>query len=260
MLRRSYSFRLLTIALLLCFFPLLPSGGSAGTVAQDDSLSWDRSRVRVAAAPARPRRSRVRPRPPRQTVPLLTLQWRVIKMNASGQAEETNPQSVFHFGDRLRLAVTVNQPGFLYIIHQPTPESNGRIIFPDSRLNEGRNEVARNVEFVLPPANCPAPNPATDCWFPVTPPTGREVFTVVFSRDLLLDLPTDPATAASGISPQVIARLQRESGQQLQVRSRPAGQSQANLPAGGRYAVWVTNTNRRDNEDIILSIPLVKGD
>lgn len=256
MLRRSHSFRFLTIALMLCFSPLLPFSGSAVTSAQDSSLTWDRPpRARVATPRPRPRRQRVRPRAPR--VPLLTLQWRVIKMNASGQAEETNPRSIFHFGDRLRLALTVNQPGFLYVIHQPTPQSNGRIIFPDSRLNEGRNEVPRNVEFILPPANCPAPNPATDCWFPVMPPAGSEVFTVIFSRDLLLDLPTDPANITSGISPQVIARLRQESGQRLSMRSRPAGQ--ANVPAGGSYAVWVTNTNTRDNEDIILTIPLSKG-
>jgi hypothetical protein len=43
--------------------------------------------------------------------------------------------------------------------------------------------------------------------------------------------------------------------QDYKVYSRPAG---ATSPTS-RYAVWVTNINRADNEEIILRVPLNKG-
>src|SRR6266567_3807755 len=55
-----------------------------------------------------PRRTRRQPQAV-ERVPLLKLQWRVLKVKEDGADEETSPIALFHAGDRLRLAVKTNQ-------------------------------------------------------------------------------------------------------------------------------------------------------
>src|SRR5262249_42578459 len=115
-----------------------------------------------------------RPHPPVQKVSLLRLEWRVLKVNEDGAAAVTNPLAVFHVGDRLRLAVKPNQSGYLYIIHQDSPTQPGQIIFPDSRVNGGRNDLDKATEVILP-SNCPVGMSPRDCSLIVTPPAGQEL-------------------------------------------------------------------------------------
>lgn len=248
--KRSTQFRLLAViagALIMQGFV-----GNSRAMAQDQgSLTWDRP----AAVVRKPRPRRI-PRPvpraakpkPVEQVPLLTLQWRVLKVNPDGTQTETNPGATFYPGDRLRVAVKVNQPGYLTIIHQGAPDKDGAIIFPDSRINNGQNYVAKNQEFVIP-SNCPAGISPKDCALVVVPPAGMEFFTLVFSRDLISDL-TMKAAQAGGLKPQVLQELKAESGQILK-RGQGAGT--------GPYAIWVVNTNTKDNEEIIETLVLNKG-
>lgn len=228
----------------------LVAGGAAAS-AQNNPLIDDRpvTIVRKTKPNHRPRQPRrvVRNRPVVERAPLLRLQWRVLKVNDNGVAEETNPTAVFHSGDRLRLAVRANQNGFLYIIHQRDPSAPGQIIFPDSRINGGRNDVTRDQEFILP-SNCPAGMAPADCALVVTPPAGQEVFTLIFSRDLITDLPNTPSEAGGGISPAMLVRLRSESGQVLR-------RGRGTTP----FSVVVVNTNTRDNEDLYETLLLNKG-
>ncbi|HMF57214.1 MAG TPA: DUF4384 domain-containing protein [Pyrinomonadaceae bacterium] len=226
--------------------------GGMQASAQNNPLVDDRpvSIVRKAKPNHRPRQPRrvVRNRPVVERAPLLKLQWRVMKVNEAGVAEEANPTAVFHSGDRLRLGVRTNQNGFLYIIHQTDPNQPGQVIFPDSRINGGRNDVTRDQEFVLP-SNCPAGIAPSDCALIVVPPAGQEVFTLIFSRDLITDLPNTPAEAGGGgIPPAVLLRLRSESGQIIK-------RGRGTTP----FSVLVVNTNTRDNEDIYETLLLNKG-
>lgn len=247
MSKRLSKFSLLSLAIALLLAPNLFAQPAA---AQDNSsLSWEKP---VTYVPPAPRRGRVRrsvtPRRRREVVPLMTLQWRVMKIGADGSQNETNPVAVFYPGDRLRLAVKVNQPGYLTIIHQSAPDQDGTVVFPDSRINNGQNYVKKNEEFVIPSA-CPTGISARDCSLVVTPPAGKEVFTLVFSRDLISDL-TLKATQAGNLKPEMMRQLKAESGQVLK-RGQGVGT--------GPYAVWVVNTNAKDNEEIIETLVLNKG-
>lgn len=242
-------FFLLALAFLLAPGLLVQSAG-----AQDNSsLSWDKP-VSVTRPP-QPRRGRVRKTPvrrvrtqPVEVAPLLTMQWRVMKVGADGVQKETNPGAVFYPGDRLRLAVKVNQPGYLTIIHQSGPDQDGTIVFPDSRINNGENYVKKNEEFVVP-SSCPMGISARDCALVVTPPAGKELFTLVFSRDLISDL-TLNASQAGGLKPQMMQQFKAESRQILK-RGQGSGT--------GPYVIWVANTNAKDNEEIIETLVLNKG-
>ena len=44
-------------------------------------------------------------------------------------------------------------------------------------------------------------------------------------------------------------------GMAIRAGLRPANATNA----GSRYAIWVTNINRTDNEDVIVRVPLNKG-
>jgi Domain of unknown function (DUF4384) len=182
-----------------------------------------------------------------QSVPLLKLQWRVLKVSEDGSQHETSPVAVFHVGDRLRLAVKTNQDGFLYVIHQESPTEPGQIIFPDSRVNGGRNDVGKGQEFILP-SNCPAGTSSRDCALIVTPPAGQEVFTVVFSRDPFTDLPNTAAEAGGGIPVESLIKLKSDSGQTLR-----------RIKGSTPLSVLVVNTNTKDNEDIFETLVLNKG-
>ncbi len=242
---------------ILCVTPAL---------AQENSTTWDKpQQIQRQAKPKhvyRPRK-KVATRPKTELSPLLTVQYRVLIKRPDGSSGESSVASVFHAGDRLRLGVTANQDGFLYVIYQKEGQ-DGLIMFPDSRINSGENVVTRNREFILPPSVCPAPDP-NECWYKVTAEPTKEFFIIVFSRDQIIDLPNKAGGAndavkealASGVLKKEVidSYLKSARMQDYKIYSRPA---RANSPSS-RYAVWVTNTNRADNEEIIVRVPLNKG-
>lgn len=233
--------------------------------AQESSTTWDKpQQVERKEKPKRVYRptKKYKVRPKVELAPLLTVQYRVLIKRPDGSSGESSIASVFHPGDDLRLGVTANQDGFLYVIYQKEGQ-DGLVMFPDSRVNNGENYVGKNREFILPPVNCPAPNPA-DCWYKVTDDPTKEFFIVVFSRDQIVDLPNTPGSGeavksalASGVLKKEIidSYLQSARMQDYKIYSRP---SRANSPQS-RYAIWVTNTNRSDNEEVIVRVPLNKG-
>jgi hypothetical protein len=248
--------------LIACMFVSLSAPAAFGQVS---STTWDKPQpVQRKEKPKRvyrpTRRARVRPKV--QRAPLLTVQYRVFIKRPDGTQGESSPASVFHAGDQLRLGVMANQDGFLYVIYQKQ-DQDGLVMFPDSRVNNGENYVSRNKEFILPPINCPAADPE-ECWYNVTADPTKEFFIVVFSRDQILDLPntaggTDAvrtALASGVLKKEVIDSYVRSARMQdYKIYSRPA---RASSPFS-RYAIWVTNTNRADNEEVIVRVPLNKG-
>lgn len=221
--------------------------------AQAEKLTWDRDVAvkRVAKAGRKP----ARPRPRVERAPLLTLEYRVMKQAEDSTPQETNPHTVFHTGDRLQVRIKPNQNGYLYII-QSTDGGDGQIIFPDSRINDGRNLIMKNEEHIVP-SRCESRyvDRPGNCWFWMEPPSGREVFTVIFSRDLITDL--DEVAGAGGVvARRLISTLLADSKQTIKRTSRP-NQSTDKGGGAGRYLVWVTNTNTRDNEELITDIVLL---
>ena len=230
------------------------TGSNSSLKAQASKISWDKEaevkRVDKRRKPRHPHKSIERVR-------LLTLQLRVLKRGNGNVAEETNPAATFHKGDQIRLAIKPNQDGYLYIINQ-TEGENGEIvyrpklIFPDSRVNSGQNGVAKDMEYLVH-AYCPGYANPRDCWFEMNELAGTEVVIVVFSRDMITDL--EDRIGAGGITDQgYINQLKTGSGQKVST-SRP-GLSAKQGGGAGRYVKWVTNTNTRDNEELIETMKL----
>jgi uncharacterized protein DUF4384 len=245
----------LTLLIFLC-------GAAVGQV---NSTTWDKPQEVVRQAkPKHVYRAtpKAKVRPKTQLAPLLTVQYRVLIKRPDGTQGESSFASVFHAGDQLRLGVTANQDGFLYVIYQKE-DQDGLVMFPDSRVNNGENYVGKNREFILPPVNCPADDP-NQCWYQVTNDPTKEFFIVVFSRDQIVDLPNSAgggeavkSALASGVLKKEIIDSYIKSArmQDYKIYGRPAN---ATNP-GSRYAIWVTNINRTDNEEVIVRVPLNKG-
>ncbi|HKR11901.1 MAG TPA: DUF4384 domain-containing protein [Pyrinomonadaceae bacterium] len=251
-------------ALFACSLFLLASNFNL-TAGQESATTWSRpQQVQRQVKPKRVFRSkRYRTRPKVQTAPLLTVQYRVMIKRPDGSQGESSLASVFHENDLLRLGVTANQDGFLYVVYQKEGH-DGQVMFPDSRVNHGENFVTNNQEFILPPIECPLPNP-DQCWYKVTDDPAQEFFIIVFSRDQITDLPNTAGrpnsavkqTLSSGVVKKEIIDdyIRNARIQDYKIYGRPSGST----TSSSRYAVWITNTNRRDNEEIVLRVPLNKG-
>ena len=205
----------------------------------------------------KPNRRPVRPRPKTQKVvaSLLTVQWNLFKRGDGNTKIEIDPETIFATGDQVKLAITANQDGFLYIIAQPEGK-NGLLLFPDPHVNEGKNLVEKDKEYLIPYHCDDKPDPS-DCWLEMTPPAGTEKLLVIFSRDQITTLPDKVIRIGDEIKAEVIEELEANSEQKvekitgkLSIPGRPVAQ----------HATRVRNINRDDNEELITIIEIKHGE
>lgn len=192
-------------------------------------------------------------------VPLLAAQLRLLNVNSDGFETEVNPIAAFTDADRLRLSIKANQSGYLYVIRQSSPEADGEIIFPTTLVNNGSNLVRANMEYVLP-SNCPKEFAPTEreCSLELLKfaDAPQEFFTLIFTRDSLVDLPNDVKNtrvsltnlmSAGKISPETLVALIEDSGQDL-----------VSQQGDSEHAVRIVNINPKDNEEIIETFVISK--
>ena len=130
-------------------------------------------------APA-PRRGRVRRAPQRQKTPALAIYWQLLTIDKQNQESAVAPSREFSDGDLVRLAVQVNQDGYLYLVKH-TIDKDGQSS-PPALVSKEVAKVARN-EVVELPFGCDSKSMRNGkCWWKVRKPAGREVITAVFSR------------------------------------------------------------------------------
>ena len=238
---------------------LIPAIFAPGVDAQKQGAPlWDK--VVTVKRVDKPNRKPSHPLPKTQNARFLTLQWRLLKRGDNNVQQEADPSQVLHNEDQIKLAVTTNQAGYLYVIHR-MDNGDGRLVFPDPRSNEGRNEVKKDQEYVVP-SYCPAFRDPNDCWWEMVPPTGRENFIVVFSRDEFEKLPRR-ATVNNGEYESPI--VQRDLIEDLINTSRQkVKEATGRLTIPGkrapRFATRLQNINLEDNEELIGRIQLKHGD
>jgi len=240
---------------------LVTAGWEPGTFAQKDGAPLWYS-VATVKRVEKPNRVRTRPVPKtgKQQAAPLTLQWRLLERADNNVQREADPGQVFRNDDQLKLAVTTNQDGYLYVIHSMN-NGDGRLVFPDPRSNGGRNEVKKNQEYIVP-SYCPSYPDPNDCWWTMAPPTGRENFIVVFSRDLFEKLPKQATLDNDEYDYPIVARdlieglinTSRQKVRQATGRLTIPGKQTA------RFATRLQNTNLEDNEELIARIQLKHGD
>ncbi len=195
----------------------------------------------------------------RVSVPLLAVQFRLMLVGEDRNETEANPLAEFTASDRLRLSMEANQRGYLYIIRQRTTDEDGEIIFPTPLVNGGSNLVEASTEYGLP-FNCPkeaVPNPR-DCALALTDAGNfpQEFFTLIFTRDQLVDLPNDVRNTR--VSLENLLSSGKIKAETLVALIEDSGQDLVSQQGDSPYAVRIINTNAKDNEEIIETFVLKK--
>jgi hypothetical protein len=109
--------------------------------------------------------------------PPLGIRYTILKINSDNSTLEAAPDSVFHSGDRIRISVEANAPGYLYIINQGS-SGTWKPMFPSPEVDEGSNRIEGWRPYTMPPKSRMA--------FDTTP--GTENLFLVFSRQPEPDL------------------------------------------------------------------------
>ncbi len=99
----------------------------------------------VATQPVPVMNTAYRPQGPR---PALGLRYTILK-KAGDQPVEVGSGTVFHAGDRIRLAVEANDDGYLYVVNQGS-SGTWKLLFPSSEIKDGDNHVQKRVRYEVP--------------------------------------------------------------------------------------------------------------
>jgi hypothetical protein len=234
---------------------LLPAYRNAGAQSSDPSLIWTAPTTIKRPPPKKPL-PKAHPAPPKTvSAPLLTMRWQVLSKGADGKDKAVDPKTfVFHDEDRLRLAVKVNQAGYFYVISHTESPDGSKITENPVLLFNGHNYVAKDEE-VLIPDNCDAKfrDDQNKCWYWMTPGPGRQVVTLVFSRDPVESLPTAIADKGIEVGPAILEQLRSGSPKPTH---RPWTAASTGSVLKGQYITAAWNPNKDDNEELVEQIVL----
>lgn len=106
----------------------------------------------------------------------LGLRYTLLKL-VDGRMVEVSPDSAFHAGDRIQVAVEANDAGYLYIVHQGS-SGTWKPLFPSAEIEQGNNRIEKGRVYVMPPKSR----------FYFDEQAGEEKLFVVFSRQPEPDL------------------------------------------------------------------------
>jgi len=85
---------------------------------------------------------------PQGSRPPLGLRYTILKRTGDQQAE-VNSDTVFHAGDRIRLAVEANDDGYLYVVNRGS-SGTWKVLFPSPEIKNGDNRIQRLANYDIP--------------------------------------------------------------------------------------------------------------
>jgi len=86
-----------------------------------------------------------RPQGPR---PALGLRYTILKKSGDHPVE-VGADTVFHAGDRIRLAVEANDDGYLYVVNQGS-SGTWKLLFPSPEIKDGDNRIQKRIRYEIP--------------------------------------------------------------------------------------------------------------
>lgn len=147
--------------------------------------------------------------------------------DANGSAVRTDPNRVFHKGDRVRVLLETNADGYLYIFNT-TNDGPPVMIYPDADLDEGGNYLQAHVPFEIPSSLAAEERFR---WLAFDENAGDEKLYFVFTKEPIAGLPIDDelialcrdTKTACPVKPtaDVWAQVQKELKQPLQTDRKP---------------------------------------
>jgi hypothetical protein len=80
----------------------------------------------------------------------LGLRYSFLRNAGGDEYREVDPDTVFHSGDRIRVAVQSNGEGYLYIVMKGA-SGTWKVLFPSAEVADGSNRVATGRQTLIPP-------------------------------------------------------------------------------------------------------------
>jgi hypothetical protein len=178
----------------------------------------------------------------------LGLRYTVLKQNADGGYSEIFPDTIFHSGDKIKLSVMANQPGYLYLVVRGSSGS-WDALFPEADDAAGSNRVEAGRVYQIPSSQ--------DRSFQFNDQPGEERIFLLLSRTPVSDLDsvifdlqqhTTPSSDApqqladGGISDQLIQKIQtRDLTLVKEVKESTQSAEGGGGTSYGEKAVYVVN-------------------
>ena len=120
-------------------------------------------------------------------VPRLGIGLTLFMRDSNGLAVRTDPDHVFHKGDRVRVLLETNADGYLYIFNT-TNNGPATLIYPNADLDEGGNYIQAHVPFEIPSSLAAEERLR---WFAFDEVAGAEHLFFVFTREPLKGVPLE---------------------------------------------------------------------
>jgi hypothetical protein len=181
----------------------------------------------------------------------LGLRYALLKVGENGELSEVLPETTFHSGDRLKISLMANQPGYIYIIQQGSSGS-WRPLFPAQGDLPQSNRVEAGRIYQVPSGKS----------FQFNQQTGEERLFILLSRQVVSDLDgviftlrqqeKDPAPSPGPAAAQVEAsnRISDELVQKLQTRDLMEVEDppqETKDPSLGENAIYVVSEGKGNN-------------
>lgn len=231
----------LVIALVMCFdVGLVQAGAPRGAKAlfyteHGSSQMSTEGAPAVAAPPSLPGPSMPAAAPqPDKGSGFMGVQYWLELSRPDGSKQRVTADRVFRSGDRIKLFVTTNREGYLYLLNIGS-SGRSRLIFPHSRMQAGQNFVQANMPYEVPQGGA----------FQFDANPGEETVLLMLSPQPMNDLlPGGGAQAAAPAQPAYPVAAPMPPAQPSYPAPPPSGYSappvaspsyQAGAPAGSGY-------------------------
>ncbi len=199
----------------------------------------------------------------------LGLRYTLLQQRSGGEYAEVFPETVFHSGDKVKISVMANRPGYLYIIEQGSSGS-WVPLFPARDATAESNRVAAGRVYLVPSAS--------DESFQFNQQPGKERLFIMLSREPIADLDevifglqhkatkSAASAAASDTPPAAVAlvadnRISDELVQRLQSRDltlvKETSQQETKDAEFGEKAIYVVSQGTGKNAATRVSSDLV---
>lgn len=181
----------------------------------------------------------------------LGLRYALLKVGDSCDLSEVLPETTFHSGDKLKISLMANQPGYIYIIQRGS-SGNWRPLFPAQGDLPESNRVEAGRIYQVPSGKS----------FRFNEQTGEERLFILLSRQVVSDLDgiifalrqqeTDPAGSPDPAAAQIQAsnRISDELVQKLQSRDLVEvvdAPQETKDPSLGENAIYVVSQGKGSN-------------
>jgi hypothetical protein len=183
-----------------------------------------------------------------------------ILSEKNGELHPDDPNRIYHSGESFRIKIESNVNANLYLISEDSRTGERHLLFPNYKFQRGAERVKPLTPVVVPPLGQPA--------FTLDNMPGEERIVLICSRDEIPALQLAPEQSMPDAVKLVASRDVPSDIEQNITRQEKLGardfvwvsQEQPTAQKKKGAGVYVVNTSKKDNEEVVYVIRLKHGD